>query len=138
MRVSVQKVARRKLDVEMRPFRQAGLDKHPTEGILRAVRKALRIRSHEIAEKMGHTRSVVFAIENRELKGTLTLRAMDRMAEAMDCKLVYSVVPKGGRTLEELYEERLWSVVLGTEIRKAGAEGTREQGNEGRLLPLSY
>jgi len=26
---------------------------------------------------MGHARSVVFAIENRELKGTLTLRAMD-------------------------------------------------------------
>jgi predicted DNA-binding mobile mystery protein A len=102
MRVSVQKVARKRLDVEMRPFRQAGLDKHPTEGILRAVRKALRIRSHEIAEKMGHARSVVFAIENRELKGTLTLRAMDRMADAMDCKVVYSVVPKGGRTLEEL------------------------------------
>ncbi len=117
MRVSVQKVARKKLDLEMRPFRQAGLDKHPTNGILRAVRKALRIRSHEIAARMGNTRSVVFTTELREMKGTLTLRAMDRMADAMDCKVVYSVVPKGGRTLEELYEERLWAVVLGTGIR---------------------
>jgi len=131
MRVSVQKLARRKLDVEMRPFRQAGLDKHPTNGILRAVRKALRIRSHEIAERMGHTRSVVFAMENRERKGTLTLRAMDRMADAMDCKVVYSVVPKGGRTLEELYEERLWAVVLGAEIREAGAEGLGDVATEG-------
>ena len=131
MRVSVQKLARRKLDVELKPFRQAGLDKHPTEGILRAVRKALRIRSHEIAEKMGHARSVVFAIENRELKGTLTLRAMDRMADAMDCKVVYSVVPKGGRTLEELYEERLWAVVLGAESREAGAEGLGDVATEG-------
>ena len=129
--MSVQKLARRKLDVEMRPFRQAGLDKHPTAGILRAVRKALRIRSHEIAEKMGHARSVVFAIENREMKGTLTLRAMDRMADAMDCKVVYSVVPKGGRTLEELYEERLWAVVLGAEIREAGAEGLGDVATEG-------
>jgi hypothetical protein len=43
---------------------------------------------------------------------------MARLAAAMDCKVVYGVVPKRGRTLEELYQERLWAVVLGAGIRE--------------------
>jgi predicted DNA-binding mobile mystery protein A len=118
MKVSVQKVARRNLDLEMKPFRQAGMDKHPTQAVLRAVRKALRMRSQEIAGRMGMTQSAVFDMENREADGTITLKSMARLAAAMDCKVVYGVVPKRGRTLEELYQERLWAVVLGAGIRE--------------------
>ena len=123
MKVSVDKLARRNLDVEMKPFRLAGLDKHSTKALLRAVRKALRMRTPEISARMGMSRSAVFDMESREANGTITLRAIARLADAMDCKMVYGVVPKGGRTLEELYEERLWALVLGTEIRRAGTEG---------------
>jgi hypothetical protein len=117
MKVSARKLARRKLDMEMRGFRLADKEKHQTVGVLRALRKALNIHTPDIGEKINRSKSTVFAMEIRELKGTLTLREMDDYAEAMDCKVVYSVVPKGGRTLEELYEERLWAIVLGTEIR---------------------
>jgi hypothetical protein len=120
MKVSARKLARRKLDVELKPFRQAGMDKHPTRGILRALRKALYIQTPEIATKIDRSTSTVFAMEVRELNGRLTLREMANYADAMDCKVVYGVVPKGQRTLEELYEERLWAVVLGTEIRASG------------------
>ena len=120
MKVSGHKLARRNLDVEMKPYRQAGLDKHPTNALLRAVRKALRMHSPEIAARMGMSQSAVFDMESREANGTITLRAMARLAGAMDCKMVYGVVPKGGRTLEELYQERLWAAVLGTEIRASG------------------
>ena len=41
---------------------------------------------------------------------------------------MYGVVPKGGRTFEELYEERLWAVAFGMEVRKAGTEGLRDVG----------
>jgi DNA-binding XRE family transcriptional regulator len=120
MKVSARKLARRKLDVEMKGFRLADKEKNQTVGVLRALRKALNIHTQEIGEKINRSKSTIFAMETRELKGTLTLREMDDYAEAMDCKVVYSVVPKGGRTLEELYEERLWAVVLGTEIRASG------------------
>ncbi len=120
MKVSARKLARRKLDMEMRGFRLADKEKHQTVGVLRALRKALNIHTPEIGEKINRSRSTVFAMEIRELKGTLTLLEMDRYAEAMDCKVVYSVLPKGRRTVEELYEERLWAAVLGTEIRASG------------------
>lgn len=51
--------------------------------------------------------------EARELRNTITLRSMSRMAQAMGCKVVYGIVPVRGKTLDELAEERLWASVLG-------------------------
>jgi uncharacterized protein (UPF0261 family) len=34
------------------------------------------------------------------------------VAEAMGCKLVYGIVPRGGKKLEDLAEERLWTALL--------------------------
>jgi predicted DNA-binding mobile mystery protein A len=112
MRAKERGKLQRKLDEEMRPFRRAGLDLSPTNGLLRAVRTALKIPIEDIAERMGVTRSVVFDLEGRELTNGATLRSMSRMAEAMDCKMVYGIVPKWGLTLERLAEERLWRSTL--------------------------
>ena len=112
MRERERKLARKKLDVEMRPYRRAGREKHPTNELLRAVRQALRVPVAEIAGKMGVSRSVVFDLEAREVKNTITLKSMTRMAQAMGCKVVYGIVPSGGETLEELAEARLWARVL--------------------------
>jgi len=60
MKEADRKLMRRKLDVEMRPFRRAASDKDATQGLLRAVRLALRIPSREIAAKMGIWPSNVF------------------------------------------------------------------------------
>ena len=117
MRERERVLARRRLDLEMRPYRRAGLTKKPTNGLLRAVRRALRVPVAEIAGKMGISRSVVFDIEEREPKNSITLRSMSRMAQAVGCKMVYGIVPLGGRTLGELAEERLWASVLGAEVR---------------------
>jgi predicted DNA-binding mobile mystery protein A len=113
MREMERKLMRRKLDLEMRPYRRGGMKKNPTNELLRAVRKALGVPVPEIAKKMGVNRSGVFDVEKREGKQGITLRSLGRMAEAMGCKVVYGIVPADGRTLEELAEERLWREVLG-------------------------
>jgi hypothetical protein len=59
----------------------------------------------------------------------------------MGCKVVYGIVPEGGKTLERLAEERYWKGVLGERgTREQGSEGTvdseqgtREQGSEGTV-----
>lgn len=108
------KLLRRRLDEEMKPFRMAGRQSDPTNGLLRAVREALRIPLAEIAEMGGVGQSTVQDFEVRELQTTITLRSLARMAEAMGCKVVYGVVPMKGKTFEYLAEERLWRKVLGT------------------------
>jgi len=121
MRARERERLQRKLDTEMRPFRRAGMDENATNGLLRAIRTALRVPVLEIAAQMGVNRSGVFDLEARELKSSTTLRSMSRMAEAMGCKVVYGIVPKYGQTLEELAEVREWQ-------RRAGNRGRRDQG----------
>jgi len=100
------RAVRRRLDEEMRPFRRAGMEKHPTDELLRSVRQVLRIPVEEIAKKVGINRSVLFSLEESERRRSITLRSLSRVAKAMGCKVVYGVVPQGGLTLEELAEER--------------------------------
>jgi predicted DNA-binding mobile mystery protein A len=114
MREKERNLVRKRLDVEMRPFRNAAKEKKPTNGLLRAVRQTLHVPVAEIAEKMGVCKSVVLDLEARELKNTVTLRSMSRMAQAMGCKMVYGIVPEDGKTLEDLVERRLWAELLGT------------------------
>jgi hypothetical protein len=37
---------------------------------------------------------------------------MSRMAQAMGCKVVYGIVPEGGKKLEDIVEEKLWRGLL--------------------------
>jgi hypothetical protein len=114
----------RKLDKEMRNYRLAAREKNPTNGLLRAVREALRIPFKEMAERTGVGRKAMFELQGREETGSITLRSLGRMAEAMGCKVVYGVVPANGKTLEELAEERLWREVLGSGVSGvSGASG---------------
>lgn len=122
MREKDRKLERIRLDEEMKPFRTAGREPNPTYGLLRAVRQTLGIPLAEVAVKAGIVLSTVTDMERRELEGTITMRSLARIAEALDCKVVYGVVPKKGKTLEYLAEERLWRKVLGTENRDQGAE----------------
>jgi len=104
MRERDRKILLRRLDVEMRSIRRAGIQKDATVGLLRAVRQALRIPVDEIMEKMGVGWTSVFNLETSEMRQTASLKSMDRMAKAMGCKVVYGIVPENGKTLEWLEE----------------------------------
>ena len=129
MRVTDRKLLRRKLDKEMWHYRLAAREKEPTSGLLRAVREALRIPVKEIAGRMGVVRSAVFDLEEREETGSIMLRSLERMAEAMGCKVVYGVVPANGKTLEELAEDRMWRDVLGSGVSGVG-KTVKRRGSE--------
>jgi transcriptional regulator with XRE-family HTH domain len=120
---------RRKLDEELRPYRQAAKDMNPTNGLLRVVRRALGVPVAEIAKKLDVAESVVFAFEARESSGRIGMGSMDRVAGALGCKLVYAIVPRYGQTLEELAEERLWQSLLRNREREDREGKSREQGS---------
>lgn len=131
MKDAERKLMRRRLDVEMRPFRRGAADKDATRGLLRAVRLALRIPSREIAAKLGIRRTNLFSMEERELQGIIGMEALRKAAEAMGCVVVYGIVPKGGLTLEALWERRMWSGVLGVpELNARERERVVKEGME--------
>jgi hypothetical protein len=53
MRNEVRDLARRKLDEELRFYRQAGKEKHPTRELLRRVRQVLGVPVAEVGGRWG-------------------------------------------------------------------------------------
>jgi predicted DNA-binding mobile mystery protein A len=105
-------LAREKLDKEQRFFRVAGKHHSYFPNWLRRVRQALGVPVAEMAHEMGVHRSVIFRMEKSEDRQTIRLKALEQMAEAMDCKVIYAIVPRQGKTLTELAEWRRWSKAL--------------------------
>lgn len=67
----------------------------PKEGWIRTVRKALGMSGAQLARRLGVTRALVSNTERAELSGSVTIKAMQQMARAMDCQFVYAIVPDG-------------------------------------------
>ena len=91
--------ARRRLDdryESVRPLVHLG---RPHKGWIRAIRDALGMSSTELAARMGVSQQVVSAIERSERHTTAKLETLSRAAVAMDCELVYALVPR--TSLEE-------------------------------------
>jgi predicted DNA-binding mobile mystery protein A len=108
-------MARRDLDECQMLFRKAWQKTKYRRGWLRTIRQALGVPVAEIAAKLGVNRSVIFRMEAREFKRTVSLKTLDKMAEAMGCEVVFTIVPQRGMTLVELAEERLWRKRMGME-----------------------
>jgi predicted DNA-binding mobile mystery protein A len=77
---------------------------HPQEGWLRTVRTALGMSGTQLAKRLGVTKARVSKAEHDEPSGSVTLKTMQSMAEAMDCKFVYAVVPN--EDVEAIIQQR--------------------------------
>ncbi len=58
----------------------------------------------QLARRLGVSQPRAVNLEKAERPGSITLGSLERAAEALDCWLVYALVPR--KPLEELAEER--------------------------------
>lgn len=70
----------------------------PKEGWIKTVRSALAMSGAALSKRLGGHRSTVSYLERSELDGGITLKKMQKVAEAMHCRFVYAIVPLGGKT----------------------------------------
>ena len=71
----------------------------PRGGWVRAVRDALGMNTRQLAQRLGVTHNAVVDLERSEVAGVAKLEALRRADEALDCDLVYALVPR--TTLED-------------------------------------
>jgi predicted DNA-binding mobile mystery protein A len=50
--------------------------------------------AEQLATRIGVTKPRVYEIEKAEISGSITLNSLERAAHALDCKLVYTLVPR--------------------------------------------
>jgi predicted DNA-binding mobile mystery protein A len=61
---------------------------------LKAIREALGMTTRQYSARLGVSQPRVVLLEKGEAEGTLTLESLRRAAEALDCELVYVLVPR--------------------------------------------
>ena len=93
-------LARRRLDERLKAF--AGLGAAPPMGWVRALRDALGLTGAQLARRIGIRPAGLSELEKNEAKGAITLATLKRAAEALDCTLVYALVPN--QSLEKMVE----------------------------------
>jgi predicted DNA-binding mobile mystery protein A len=88
--------ARRHLDARLRSLRPLLDAPRPHRGWVRAIRDALGMSSSELATRMGVRQSTAADLEQSELRDSIKLDTLRRAADALECDLVYFLVPRAG------------------------------------------
>ena len=96
-------LARKNLDKKLAILKGEELVR-PRGGWVRALRDAVGMTSRQLARRMGVSQSRVVALEKAEVSGSTTLKSLRDAAEALDCHVVYALVPK--TPLDDLIRDR--------------------------------
>ena len=67
----------------------------PKQGWIAIMRKALGMSAPQLAERIGITKPAIYQAERKEPEGGVTIKQMEKLAEAMGGRFVYAIVPEG-------------------------------------------
>jgi len=105
MKAKYRQMRVKQLSQSLAPFEQAKAVTRPTRGWLKAIREALGIPLEQIGRQLRTTKQGIKWFEIGEASDRITLRNLRRVADAMECELVYAIVPNSG-SIEDLAERR--------------------------------
>ncbi len=88
------KLARRRLDERFVQLRILAGAPRPHRGWIRAIRDALGMSANEMAQRMGVIQQNVFQFEKSEVNDRIQLRTLKQAADALNCDLVYVLLPR--------------------------------------------
>jgi predicted DNA-binding mobile mystery protein A len=124
--------ARKRLDERLLSVRPEDNLKAPPKGWIRAIRDALGMSGPQLAKRLKISPQSVETIEKSESAGTARLETLRRAAEALDCTLVYALVPK--TSLENMVRTRARQIAMRDIGRVAHTMRLEAQGAEDRDL----
>ena len=84
----------RQLDRRFAAVRPLLVAARPPKGWVRAIRNALGMTTQQLARRIGVSQSRIPELEQAEVSGNITLKSLERAAEALGCRVVYALVPE--------------------------------------------
>jgi predicted DNA-binding mobile mystery protein A len=105
MRNEFRSLRLKQIDRALEPFRAARSVPRPSKGWLHTIRRALGVSSAELARRLKTSRQLPLQLEKNEAEDRITLKSMRAAAAALDCDLVYALVPRAG-SLQGTIEKR--------------------------------
>lgn len=75
---------------------QVSVPEAPSGGWIHAIRSSLGMSIQQLAVRMGIAKQSVARLEANETNSSITLKSLRKAAEALNCRLVYVLVPNEG------------------------------------------
>jgi predicted DNA-binding mobile mystery protein A len=111
MKTGLRVVMQRHVESMLALWRETPLSAKPPKGWIRAIREGLGMPASYLARKMGVEQSTVKRYEDSESSGAISLKTLQRIADALGCELKYALVPK--KPLAQMIEERALLITQG-------------------------
>jgi predicted DNA-binding mobile mystery protein A len=86
------------LESSLESFRAARFFPRPERGWIHAIREATGVSTGELGRKLGTSRQLPLQFEKAEADDSITLKSLRRVADALECELVYALVPRAETT----------------------------------------
>ena len=83
---------------------KADMPSRPRLGWIASIRQALGMSKTQLAKRVGIARPSLDELESNELKETITLASLHKVANALGCDVQYVLVPR--RPLEQIIAQR--------------------------------
>jgi len=96
------------IEETIRPFRALVDTQPPRRGWIRAIQQALGVTNRQLAKRLRLKPQTIEDMQEYEAKETIKLTTLRKLAQALDCRLVYAVVPN--KPLEEMRLEQARNV----------------------------
>ncbi len=95
----------RQMEEVLGPFRKLMNTQKPRSGWVRSIREALGMTNVQLARRLGRKApQTVEDMQENEITETIKLRTLRELADALDCRLVYALVPV--KPLDEIRHDR--------------------------------
>jgi transcriptional regulator with XRE-family HTH domain len=100
-------------DQELIPYLNSEIRSYsPGQSWLKKTRNALFLSTTSVAAKLEVSRSAYAKLEKSEINAGISLNALARAANEMDCELVYAIRPKK----QIRFSETIWQVLMKSSI----------------------
>ncbi len=123
-------LARKHLENRLASLRERPELARPPRGWIRALRDAYGMTTRQLAARMGKSQSVIVEMEKGEARDSLTLATLRQAAEALDCTLVYALVPNA--PIEEQVRKRARALAAQRLSRASHSMSLEDQGLDAR------
>ncbi len=104
----------------------------PPRGRVNTIRKGLGMSAAQLARRLGVTRAALYKLEEREVSRSITIKQLDKAADALDCEVVYALIPR--KSLEQTIRDQTRAKAE-ARLRKANLSmGLEAEGVQGKEL----
>ena len=100
----------------------------PNHGWVYTIRTALKMSLEQFGKKLGISKQAAQKIEDREIEGAITIKALKDASNALGMDLVYYLVPKE-KSLQKMIEDRAFQKAKEIVLRTSHTMQLEDQEN---------